>query len=259
MAEVATAFPSRAVRVGESMPRLPKAEEEPTAFPKRRRNSTNTEGNDSSGSQNSPREGNEEKTAFPGKRSPHFNENDIKSPAPSILSGENSTEQHSAFPSRKLPGPSLSQNDTKVIAARGLQQEEASAFPSRQRRQPSPSKGENTEESTAFPSKRKPHVGFAEREAQVQSREAKKRTFHTYLHNRGVFQHLNNILVEFYENVDARDHPHEYIQHYFTCLSGTDYNALTKENQELKAQIESKKRKLTELQVKLNASKAQPL
>ena len=260
MAEAATAFPKRN-RAGESLPRLPKADvEEVSAFPSRRRNSTNTEGNESPASKNSQRGAAEEPTAFPRKRSPQSHETPSTPTSNSILAGSGNSEVPSAFPS-KSRAPPMSENDKHLLASKGspiAQEEEASAFPSRRRQNASP-RASGGEESTAFPAKRKAHVGFANMEAQKQSREAKKRTFHQSLTNRGVFEHLNNILVEFYENVDARDHPHEYIQHYFTCLSGTDYNALCKDNNDLRDQIEAKKRKLQELQIKLNASKAQPL
>ena len=87
--------------------------------------------------------------------------------------------------------------------------------------------------------------------------ESKKDEFHKYLEEKQLMKTLNNLLVQFYESVDARDHPTEFIQHYFSVLGGVDIEDVKKENEKLMQQVEEKKAKLAELQANLAAQPVQ--
>ena len=110
----------------------------------------------------------------------------------------------------------------------------------------------------------KDHVSFTQasqdsvlQPTDVVADENKKAEFHRYLEEKQLMKTLNNLLVQFYESVDARDHPEEFMQHYFSVLGGVDIEDVKKENEKLMQQIQEKKAKLAELEAKLAPPLAQ--
>lgn len=79
------------------------------------------------------------------------------------------------------------------------------------------------------------------------SSEAKKEEFRKYLETNQVIDALTRVLVNLYEEPDKPDEPVEYIKKVLGGASAADYEALQQENAQLRAEVESLKKRLSEV------------
>lgn len=79
------------------------------------------------------------------------------------------------------------------------------------------------------------------------SSEAKKEEFRKYLETNQVIDALTRVLVNLYEEPDKPDEPVEYIKKVLGGASAADYEALQQENAQLRAEVESLKKRLNEM------------
>ncbi|CCW64413.1 unnamed protein product [Phytomonas sp. EM1] len=79
------------------------------------------------------------------------------------------------------------------------------------------------------------------------SSEAKKEEFRKYLESNQVIDALTRVLVNLYEEPEKPEDPVEYIKKVLGGASVADYEALQQDNVRLRAEVETLKRKLSEL------------
>lgn len=80
------------------------------------------------------------------------------------------------------------------------------------------------------------------------SSEGKKEEFRRYLESNHVIDALTRVLVNLYEESDKPENPVEYIKKVLGGASTADYEALQQENACLRAEVESLKKKMSEMQ-----------
>lgn len=80
------------------------------------------------------------------------------------------------------------------------------------------------------------------------SSDAKKEQFRKYLESNQVIDALTRVLVNLYEQNDKPEDPVDYIKKVLGGASSADYEALQQQNVRLRVQVDTLKKKLSELQ-----------
>ena len=80
----------------------------------------------------------------------------------------------------------------------------------------------------------------------------RRENFHKYLETGGALEQLTAALVELYEQPEQPSDPLNFIRQLLGAGSGVNVDSLVRENQELKAKINSLQQTISELESKLN-------
>ena len=90
----------------------------------------------------------------------------------------------------------------------------------------------------------------------VQTTEAKKEEFRTYLEKAGVIDQLTKVLVGLYEEPEKPGNPVEFIKKMLGAPSDTDVEELKAINEDLKRETERLNKQIDDLQRELEEEKA---
>ena len=90
----------------------------------------------------------------------------------------------------------------------------------------------------------------------VQTTEAKKEEFRTYLEKAGVIDQLTKVLVGLYEEPEKPGNAIEFIKKMLGAPSDTDVEELKAQNEELKREKAELEKRITELEAELAEAQA---
>jgi len=79
----------------------------------------------------------------------------------------------------------------------------------------------------------------------------KREAFRKYLDDGGILDTLTRVLVALYEEPENPEDPLEYIKQFLGSPNGVDVDSIRNENEDLKAQVATLEKRVTELKTQL--------